>query len=779
MSSPGATYRVQLRRDFDFRDAARLAPYLRELGITHLYCSPVLQAVPGSAHGYDVTDHSRLSTDLGGDAGWAELVAATRANGLGLVVDVVPNHMATDPRNAAWMTLLATGRDGPAAAWFDIDWDAGQGRVLLPVLGEPLLDAPVERDGDWVRYYDHSYPVSTHYRLCWWRLGTEELNYRRFFDVTSLIAVRVEDPDVFTATHRRLLRLFRDGEVDGLRIDHPDGLADPAGYLRQLGAAATAAGGAGPSHGTGGTAWIVVEKILEPDEALPRDWACAGTVGYDALRRVGGILLDPDGQAGLDALYADLTGQPTCFADVVDAAKDDVVAWVLPAEVTRLARVAARTADERCRDLSERGLREGLCALLTCFDVYRAYVRPGEPVPRESAVRLDEAMSRAVPRLPHREAEIRFLRELAVDHEEFSVRFQQTCGPVMAKGVEDTAFYRWFRLSSLNEVGGSPGHFGVSVAEFHRDNALTQRDWPVSMTTLSTHDTKRSEDMRARLAVLSECPAAWADAVRRWRSRHSFLDPNLEYLCWQTLVGAWPLDELRMMHYLEKASREAKTHTSWTDPDPVYENARDDFVRAIFADRLLLADVGEWVGSQLAEPARCNVLGQKLLQLAMPGVPDVYQGTEFETLALVDPDNRRPVDFARRAAALRALDGPPATAPTARGLDEEKLLVVSRCLRVRRRLPAAFRGPYQPLRASGPGAEHLVGFTRGAEPGPLVAALATRLPVGLARGGGWGATTVALAAGRWRDELSGMTYQARSEVTEVFTRLPVALLVRE
>jgi (1->4)-alpha-D-glucan 1-alpha-D-glucosylmutase len=768
LNIPLSTYRVQLRPEFGFSEAAAIVPYLADLGVTHLYCSPILQAAPGSTHGYDVVDTYRLSADLGGDAGWEELVAATRTHGLGIILDVVPNHMATAPENAQWVELLTTGRDGPAAAWFDVDWDAQDGRVLLPVLGEPLADAPIERDGDSVRYYDHVFPAADpakgHYRLAWWRLGTEELNYRRFFDVTSLVAVRVEDPDVFTATHSRLLELVTGGEVDGLRIDHPDGLADPLGYLARL------------RDATGG-AWVVVEKILEPGEALGLDWPCAGTTGYDALRRLGGVLLDPTGADPLTASYAAFTGRSVDFDAVIDHSKAEVLERVLPAEVSRLARVAYKAARERQQDLSERGLRAALVALLGCFDVYRAYVRPGEPLSAEARTRLDAATERALAREPARGQEIRFLRRLAVDHDEFAVRFQQTCGPVMAKGLEDTAFYRWFRLSSLNEVGGSPDHFSVSVPDFHADNMVLQRDWPASMTTLTTHDTKRSEDVRARLAVLSEIPAEWDQAVRGWQSRHSFGDPDLEYLCWQTLVGAWPLAEDRARAYLEKASREARLRTSWTDPDPAYESARDAFVYDVFGDAKLLAEVASWVQSHLLRPGHSNVLSQKLLQLAMPGIPDVYQGTECETLSLVDPDNRAPVDYPRRTGMLAD--------PSGDGVDAAKLLVVSRALRLRRQWPDVFRGAYAPLGADGPAADHLVAFTRPGVTnadtnGPAVAALATRLSVGLERRGGWGDTTVQLPAGRWRDVLTGVENGGDNDLAlgEVFAALPVALLQR-
>lgn len=767
---PGSTYRVQLRAEFGFADVAALADYFAALGVTHVYCSPILQATPGSTHGYDVVDHSRISVDLGGEGGFREMAATLRAHGIGLVVDVVPNHMAADPqRNVAWEAVLAGGPGSAYARWFDIDWDAQDGRVLLAILGEPAADAPLRVDGGQVRYHEHRVPDSPYHRLAFWRVAADELNYRRFFDVTSLVAIRVEDPEVFAASHELLVRLVREGLVDGLRIDHPDGLADPGGYLDRLAAA------------TGG-AWVVVEKILEPGEELPEAWACAGGTGYDALRRLTGVFLDPAGERPLTDLHSALTGAPAGFAPVAAAAKAQVVREVLGAEVNRLVRMADRIGRAQGRDLTRRGLREGLEALLIGFDVYRDY---------RAGARLAAAVERAVAARPAREREIRFLAGLAglagaagrpVADPEFAVRFQQTCGPVMAKGVEDTAFYRWFRLTAQNEVGGDPGGFALPVEQFHRDNAVQAADWPAAMTTLSTHDTKRSEDVRARLSVLAELPSEWGESVIRWRARRHFaVDPSLEYLFWQTLVGGWPLPAGRMVDYLRKASREAKVHTSWTDPDPAYDTALDGFVAGVYADPELLADVADFV-ARIRPAAVTTLLGQKLLQLALPGVPDVYQGSECEDLSLVDPDNRRPVDYPRRRTLLARLDAGwvpdlrPAAADAADGVDGvdgAKLLVVSRVLRWRRDHPGEF-ARYAPVTATGPAAEHAVGFARS----DRLVALATRLPVGLARRGGWGTTALDLPAGEWTDLLTGAAYVPPIPLAELLDRLPVALLTR-
>ncbi|MGH8892191.1 MAG: malto-oligosyltrehalose synthase [Actinomycetes bacterium] len=791
---PTGTYRLQLRAEFGFDDAAAVLPYLHDLGASHVYLSPVLQAAPGSTHGYDVVDHTRLNEELGGAAAFRRLSEAARSLGLGVVVDVVPNHMAVPTPaslNAALWSVLRTGPASPYARWFDVEWAAQERALLMPVLGrrigEVVADGEITLDREGhpsgepvLRYFDHVLPVRPgteglplpelldrqFYRLAHWRVGDEELNYRRFFDIDTLAAVRVEDEQVFAETHAVLLALVAEDRVHGLRIDHPDGLADPRGYLRRL------------AETTGG-AWVVVEKILEGDEPLPDDWPCAGTTGYDALLRVGGLLVDPDADARLTSLYAGLTGEPTDFAVVVDESKRFVVGRGLHAEVARLVEVAAAVCHEHLelRDHTRRGLHEALVELLVAMPVYRAYVVPGEPAPPESRRIVDTAVRVAGQRLPDdRHGTLELLAELALGdrgrgphRDEFVVRFQQTCGPVMAKGVEDTAFYRWLRLTSLNEVGGDPAHLGVPPEEFHRWCVRQQSTWPAAMTTLSTHDTKRSEDVRARLAVISELPAEWGENLAAWRAstaayRPAALDANTEYLLWQTLVGAWPLDAPRLTAYLEKATREAKRRTTWTEPDAEYDAAVTSFARQVLDDETVASMVAAFV-TRLAPAFRANVLGQKLLALTVPGVPDVYQGCEAMDLSLVDPDNRRPVDYAARAARLAALDaGEPA-----RDLDDEKLLVVSRALRLRRRHPEWF-GPgatYEPLPTS---TDHAVAFARAGS----VVTVVSRLTTGLRE---WRDEAVTLPEGRWRDELTDQTYVGRQPLRDVLGVLPVALLV--
>jgi (1->4)-alpha-D-glucan 1-alpha-D-glucosylmutase len=779
--APQSSYRLQLQPGFGFADAAGIAPYLASLGVTHAYLSPILQAAPGSMHGYDVVDHSRVSADLGGEGAFRDLVAQFRRHGLGVIADIVPNHMAIsapESLNRQFWSVLREGAGSPFAHWFDIDWPAGDGRLLLPILAGPLAgslgDLAVDADGPdgpVLRYHEHVLPVrpgterlplpdlaaAQHYRLADWRAAATELNWRRFFDITSLIAVRAEDEDVFAATHGLLFRLVADGLIDGLRVDHPDGLADPRGYLDRL------------ARATGG-AWVVTEKILTGAEELPPDWRCAGTTGYDALRMVGGLFLDPAGAAPLTAAYTAFTGDTRVFAAVAETAKREIAHGSLAAEVRRLARLLARVDDPALRGLDGADLVTVLTELLTAFGVYRAYVVPGEPA------------TAAADRLPERlHGALAAVAALALGEsgrgpcqDEFAVRFGQTCGPVMAKGVEDTAFYRWPRLTALNEVGGEPDRLGIEPGQFHAFAARLARDWPATMTTLSTHDTKRQEDVRARLAVLAEIPVEWAREVARWGERAVALasgrapEPGTEYLLWQTLAGAWPIRYERAAGYLTKAMREAKTATSWRQPDPEYEAGVLAFAAAALADPVLTGQIAAFA-DRIAAAARVNSLGAKLVQLTMPGAADVYQGCELAAFALVDPDNRRPVDYARRRALLAAQDAGAATTD----LGAEKLLVTSRALRLRRDHPGWFTGGYAPVAADGPAAGHAVAFRRG-----RAIIVATRLPVGLARRGGWAGTTLPVPPGRWRDVLTGAVHTGpRPLLSGIALRLPVAVLV--
>ncbi len=538
--APVSTYRLQLRPGFGFADAAAIADYLAALGVTHAYLSPILQAAPGSTHGYDIVDHSRISADLGGEAAFRAMAESFRGRGLGVVVDIVPNHMAIpvpESLNRQFWSVLREGTGSRYAHWFDVDWAAHTGRLLLPILAGPvedcLGDLTADRSAEPVlRYFDHVLPIrpgtadlplnellnAQHYRLAGGRTAATQLNWRRFFDITGLIAIQVEDADVFAATHGLLLKLVAEGLIQGLRVDHPDGLADPRGYLQRLASA------------TGGI-WVVTEKILTGTEELPSDWQCAGTTGYDTLGAVGGLFVDSAGREPLTETYVRFTNGPNGFAGVAHPAKREAATGRLAAEVTRLTGLIARAEDPVLDSFSEHEVRAVVVEMLAAFGVYRAYVVPGEPPPRTSVAAVEGAAASARRHLQpglhpaldavcdlvlgrnagtgtgtgtDTGADTRAARCADEPRDDLIVRFQQTCGPVMAKGVEDTAFYRWSRLVALNEVGGEPDRFGVSPQEFHATAGRLSRDWPASLTTLSTHDTKRQEDVRARLAVLTE-----------------------------------------------------------------------------------------------------------------------------------------------------------------------------------------------------------------------------------------------------------------------------------
>jgi (1->4)-alpha-D-glucan 1-alpha-D-glucosylmutase len=771
---PSSTYRLQLHAGQTFHDAAALADYLAALGVGALYASPMLESAPGSTHGYDVVDPTRASSERGGEEGRRAMVASVRAEGLALLVDIVPNHLgvAVPTANPWWSDVLVHGRESRYAGYFDIDWAAGP--ILLPVLGaQAAEDEPAELDRlelvhdangyPGLRYYEHLFPVAhgsaehgtarevherQHYRLVSWRRGAAELTYRRFFDVSDLAAVRVEDPEVFEAAHREVLRWVAEGDVDGLRVDHPDGLTDPGAYLGRLRAA------------LGKDRWLLVEKILAVGEDLPASWPVDGTTGYEALREVCGVFVDPAGAGLLTQAAAEHTGVRRAAHSVERQSRREVADTILLAEVRRIAALLTGTEPAKAAD--------AVAELLCSFPVYRSYL------PEQRAA-LDVAISVArTNRADLTEPlETIYRRMLAEPEGELARRVQQSSGMVTAKGVEDTAFYRWNRLVALNEVGGDPARFGVSVAEFHAGGAAREAATPASMTTLSTHDTKRSEDVRARLAVLSEMPAEWARLMRRWAVAHPLPERSLELLAWQCLVGAWPIPAERMSGYLLKAAKEAKLATSHVNAVAEVDEAIQRWPAEVLADSELVAEIDSFV-ARIAPHGWSNSLGQKLLQLAGPGVPDVYQGTECFEYSLVDPDNRRPVDFAARRALLTRLDED--WQPEVDSSGAAKLLVTSSALRLRRWRPELFTG-YRPVYADGPAARHAVAFARG---GGLVA-VATRLPVGLAERGGWADTVLALPEGAedWTDVITGESVDgATPKVADLLARYPVALLVR-
>ncbi len=755
MTVPESTYRVQLRPEFSFSDAAGIAGYLRDLGIGALYASPVLDAAPGSTHGYDVVDPTRARPALGGESARQELSTLLKELGLGLVVDIVPNHMSVEvPKvNRWWWDVLTHGRDSEYASFFDVDW--GRGPLLLPVLGDDDAVSELTVEGDELVYYDHRFPIAPgtengtpqevherqHYRLVGWRRGNAELTYRRFFDITNLAAVRVEDPIVFAETHGEVLRWVADGDVTGLRVDHPDGLADPGGYFRRLRENAPGA-------------WIVAEKILHPGEPLPQSWAVDGTTGYDALREVAGVFVDPAAEPDFTALATEL-GVKTGYHRVEAEARRLVTDHILVAEVRRIAALLP--------DVDTEQARQAVAETMVAFPVYRSYLPEGAA---NWAAAIDGAR-RARPDLADALIVLdAYVRENP--ESELATRIQQTSGMVVAKGTEDTTFYRYTRFAALNEVGGNPDRFGLDVEEFHRLAAEREAGYPAAMTTLTTHDTKRSEDTRARMAVLAEVPGEFAEAVRRWTARRGIDEPSLNLLAWQTLVATWPIEPARLRDYLDKAAKEAKLRTSWTSHDEEFEADVAAWPEDVMGDAELAAEIGAFV-ERIEKPGYANSLGQKLVQLTSPGIPDVYQGTELWDFSLVDPDNRRPVDYAvRREILTRVIDG---ELPEIDASGAAKLLVVHKALRLRREHPGLFRG-YRPLRAEGAAAAHCLAFTRS----PDLAVAVTRLPAGLEAAGGWRDTVLPLPAGVWTDVLTGR--EVSGDLATLFERYPVALLVR-
>jgi (1->4)-alpha-D-glucan 1-alpha-D-glucosylmutase len=746
-----STYRLQMRGDCcTFDDAVALLDYLDELGVSHVYLSPILTAAEGSTHGYDVIDPTTVSAALGGPEGLRRLSEAARNRGMGLIVDIVPNHVgvARADENPWWWDLLTHGRGSRYADYFDIDWDLDNGRVVLPILGSDDDIADLVVDGDVLRLGDLKLPIAPgtgsgtgaevhdrqHYRLTGWRRGV--CGYRRFFSITSLAALRQEDRAVFDATHVEVKRWFDEGLVDGVRIDHPDGLSDPATYLTWLREIA------------GASAWIVVEKILAFDEALDTTLPVAGTTGYDALRETGGVFIDPRGAGPLTELVADL--DVTSERDLKRAVATDTLG-------SELARVCRTITSVTGRE--DPLLPDAVAALVSNIGVYRC------DYPSLSLV-LPVALARTASAAPDLTDVLATVAAALATSTEASTRFNQLCGAATAKSVEDCLFYRDARLVSLNEVGGDPALFGVSTAEFHQRAAVRARHWPTAMTTLSTHDTKRGEDVRARIGVLSQVPGLWAELVTQWSQIAPPPDLGTGLFLWQNIFGVWPsdgeiTDELRgRLHaYAEKAMREAGTKTSWHDPDTAFEDAVHRWVDAVL-DGPVGAGLTELV-TRLDRHTRSDSLGQKLIALTAPGVPDVYQGTELAEDSLVDPDNRRPVDYDTHRAALQA------------GTDA-KMRVTTAALQLRRDRPQTFlAGGHTPLHADGAAAAHVISYLRGDD----VIVAVSRWTVALAESG-WGDTTLSLPNGEWIDRIGGRRWSGTVQADELFAELPVALLER-
>lgn len=754
MSAPTSTYRLQIRPSLTLADAADLTDYLADLGVDAVYLSPVLTATTGSDHGYDTVDPTTIDPARGGESGWRTLVDAARARGLKVVLDIVPNHLgiSVPAENPAWWSVLAEGRDSAYSSWFDINWETGP--IRLPVLGDDGLAAVTIAEHE-LRYHEHRFPVAAgtyaegdqvadvharqHYRLTHWETGNEQINYRRFFAVTTLAGVRQEDPAVFEATHARILRMVHDGDVAGLRVDHPDGLVDPQAYCDRLAAAA-------PGQ------WIIGEKILEPGEELPPGWPIQGTTGYDAMTEVNQVFVDPAGDAVFTDFQRDVVGDERDLAAHILHGKTQAATILLPSERDRLVGLVP--------DLAAEEVRRALTSIAAHLEVYRSYVPVGLD-------RLRAAATAARAEHPDLAGTIDVLvLRLADPTAEVARRFQQFSGAVMAKGVEDTAYYRANRFVALNEVGGNPAQFGLEPEAFHAAMERRQAHQPLSMTSLSTHDTKRGEDVRARLAVLAELRGLVTPWLADFIDRSGITDRSFANLLGQVFLGVGLIERERLHAYAEKAMREASTGTSWSHPNAEFETQVHAAVDLAYDDENLNDGLARLL-SLIQQPGWSNSLGQKLVQLTMPGVPDVYQGTELWEDSLVDPDNRRPVDFAARRALLGLTEAP--------WVDETgaaKFWVVRHALRLRRERPELFTG-YARVVATGTSAHHLLAFDRG---GAITAV--TRLPYTLSTDHhGW-ADTVLPLAGSWRDVLTGSVHAGDVRPDALFQHYPVALMVQ-
>jgi (1->4)-alpha-D-glucan 1-alpha-D-glucosylmutase len=862
-----ATYRIQLTPAFGFRELEACVAYLARLGVSHVYISPCLEAVPGSSHGYDVTEPGRVRQDFGGEEARASLFDACRRHGLAVLLDIVPNHMAASARyNPWWRDLLRWGPASAFASYFDVDWARHDGRVLLPILaaggaadaGEELR-LQLGDDGLELCTRQHVLPLAArslglvlaeltpeaapelwqqlqrlelvlrdnaashaervaseralsesmraepcralltrllqglnaelerlravleaqHYRLQSWRAGMEQINYRRFFDISELAALRVEDAEVFAAVHGQIRGWVESGELAALRVDHPDGLKDPAQYFERL-------------RELPGLDWVVAEKVLSAGERLPLEFQVDGTTGYDFLNVAGRLFVDPGAEHALTRAYCRLTELPSYDVQrAMRAAKARALRELFGAEVAALtARALPACQAGRGRSFGAGDVQRALVALLTGLPVYRTYLRPGQPASEADALWLEAARRHAVAELPDLAALAARLVELLLGkghgprNEEFATAFQQLSGPAMAKGLEDTVLYDDARLLALNEVGGDPGRFGGSVEEFHEHCRYIQAHWPRTLLASSTHDTKRSEDVRLRIALLSELPNEWALWAESWMRRAralpggSSVDPRTLYFLLQTLVGVWPISSERLQAYLLKAVREAKAWTSWLSPDLPREAALRELADALLDDPEFSAELAHFV-RRLQPAFERHSLSLSLLKLTAPGVPDIYQGTELWDFSLADPDNRRPVDFALRERLLAGFEAEradsgelPELAPPSLNQGEPKLWLISRLLRLRRERPWCFdqRGSYVPLEVEGEERQRVVAFQRGDD----VVCIAPRLTWGLAS---WGETRVRLPRGRFVDLFSGRSPDG-GHLEPLLERFPVALLLR-
>lgn len=775
---PRATYRLQLTRDFPFAAAEAIVPYLSDLGVSHVYASPITTARSGSTHGYDVIDPTRINPELGGEAGFRALVAALKARDMGVIIDIVPNHMGiAGGENGYWNDVLREGQASRYARWFDIDWSRP---IVLPILGATLPEAiaagDIRRDGDSLILYgeqrlplrdgtagDHLAAIldEQHYRLVNWRTANDTLNWRRFFSINELAGLRVEDPDVFEGTHALYFDLFARGLIDGVRIDHVDGLTDPAGYCRTLRARFDAI------RSGEDRAYIVVEKILAADEPLLEDWGVDGTSGYDFMRDATALLHDPAGEATLKTLWNRLDPDHSDPLAVVTQARREMLSWQFEAQLTgcvdAFAALAA-SAGPTMQAVTPAMLRRAIERLLWVFPVYRTY-HDGRAAPAADAPQREAAWEAAQRHVPPGEMPVArmVLDWLAGEGPgdsslvaEAVRRFQQLSAPIAAKGVEDTAFYRYAPLLSANDVGSAPEQFAISPALFHERAAARGRVFPHAMLASATHDHKRGEDVRARLAVLSAVPHLWRETATQWIAREagSGVHPADIYQILQTLVGAWDGSEAlpsRIAAWLEKSLREARLRSSWEAPDEAYEAKAQALVQRLLAPGPARDELAAFA-ARVQPAAMANTLTQTVLKLTLPGVPDIYQGCEGLDLSLVDPDNRRAVDYDARSAALSAPE------------DDEgrKISLVRHLLHLRTKEPDLFlHGDYRPVAVSGERAENLLAFERRNGARTLTCTVALRLGAAMIETGGlppdswWGDTKV--GNGEWPEPATMFT----------------------
>lgn len=878
--NPGATYRLQLTPDFGFSDAAKFIDYFHALGITHLYLSPCLQAVKGSRHGYDVVDHGHLNDELGGFTAFDAFVEALHAKGMGIILDIVPNHMAIGAHETLWWwDVLENGPSSNYARYFDVDWhiesDHHSNLVLLPVLGDHygvvlenaefmlkhemgrftlhyhehifpvaprsiamILDIAFKKSGldelgylagsfhalphassrdierirrrirdksvlqDLLKFYCGSNTVfkdavneavksinsdfdqldrligMQNYKLSFWKLSKYQVGYRRFFNINSLVGLRMEEEQVFADVHRLVFELEKSGRIDGFRVDHPDGLFDPVQYFLRLRRACP-------------EALIFAEKILERKEGLNPAWPVSGTTGYDFLNMANGLFVSPEGFETLNRIWMQFIDDQIVYEDLAHQKKIRVIKEVLGSEVSRLANELMQICENhrRYRDFSFHQLSQAIAEVAAAFKVYRTYVQPETGIMSSADTGyIQAAIELARTRRPDNGdyifdflADLLLLRLRGEKESLFVSRFQQFTGPVMAKSLEDTVFYIFNPLVSLNEVGGNPGSPHVSVIEFHQWCGKMAEKWPLTMLATSTHDTKRCEDVRCRLNLLSEIPERWSEAVKNWMSmnRHhksgTCLDANTEYLLYQTLVGAWPVNIDRIRAYMEKAVREAKIHTSWIRPNHKFEEDLQVFIANIFSDVAFIASLEEFV-RPLMMPGYLNSLSLVTLKLTVPGLPDIYQGNEVWDNSLVDPDNRRPVDFQKLQLLLRKLDSGECR-NILRNYEEglPKLFVIKRILELRRQCHVFNEpGSYRPIEILGSYAENIIAFGRGCR--IVVVVPIRRLEIGK----GWDNTRLILEDGEWRNIFSEKFFKGGThKIRDLLKDFPVAVLVRD